>query len=359
MEDKRICLSDLPLPRLTEYMKELGQPAFRAKQIFSWIHRKLVTDFSAMTDQPKALLQTFAENCTLAAPAIRRRQQSQDGTVKYLLELADGNCIETVLMRYHYGNTVCVSTQVGCAMGCRFCASTQAGRVRDLTPGEIAAEIYTAQKDTGERVSHVVLMGIGEPLHNFDNVMDFLALITCPEGLNIGMRNISLSTCGLVPKIDALAERKLQLTLSVSLHAPDNTVRSSMMPINDAYPLEKLIPACRRYQKTTGRRISFEYSMVRGVNDSPEMARKLAELIRGMGAHVNLIPINPVDGSPYSATDARNVQRFRQMLEDLGVNATVRRRLGADISAACGQLRREDAAQQQGKDLTNEDRRAH
>lgn len=359
MEDKRICLSDLPLPRLTEYMKELGQPAFRAKQIFSWIHRKLVTDFSAMTDQPKALLQTFAENCTLAAPAIRRRQQSKDGTVKYLLELADGNCIETVLMRYHYGNTVCVSTQVGCAMGCRFCASTQAGRVRDLTPGEIAAEIYTAQKDTGERVSHVVLMGIGEPLHNFDNVMDFLTLITCPEGLNIGMRNISLSTCGLVPKIDALAERKLQLTLSVSLHAPDNTVRSSMMPINDAYPLEKLIPACRRYQKTTGRRISFEYSMVRGVNDSPEMARKLAELIRGMGAHVNLIPINPVDGSPYSATDARNVQRFRQMLEDLDVNATVRRRLGADISAACGQLRREDAAQQQGKDLTNEDRRAH
>ena len=359
MEDKRICLSDLPLPRLTEYMKELGQPAFRAKQIFSWIHRKLVTDFSAMTDQPKALLQTFAENCTLAAPAIRRRQQSKDGTVKYLLELADGNCIETVLMRYHYGNTVCVSTQVGCAMGCRFCASTQAGRVRDLTPGEIVAEIYTAQKDTGERVSHVVLMGIGEPLHNFDNVMDFLTLITCPEGLNIGMRNISLSTCGLVPKIDALAERKLQLTLSVSLHAPDNTVRSSMMPINDAYPLEKLIPACRRYQKTTGRRISFEYSMVRGVNDSPEMARKLAELIRGMGAHVNLIPINPVDGSPYSATDARNVQRFRQMLEDLGVNATVRRRLGADISAACGQLRREDAAQQQGKDLTNEDRRAH
>lgn len=359
MEDKRICLSDLPLPRLTEYMKELGQPAFRAKQIFSWIHRKLVTDFSAMTDQPKALLQTFAENCTLAAPAIRRRQQSKDGTVKYLLELADGNCIETVLMRYHYGNTVCVSTQVGCAMGCRFCASTQAGRVRDLTPGEIAAEIYTAQKDTGERVSHVVLMGIGEPLHNFDNVVDFLTLITCPEGLNIGMRNISLSTCGLVPKIDALAERKLQLTLSVSLHAPDNTVRSSMMPINDAYPLEKLIPACRRYQKTTGRRISFEYSMVRGVNDSPEMARKLAELIRGMGAHVNLIPINPVDGSPYSATDARNVQRFRQMLEDLGVNATVRRRLGADISAACGQLRREDAAQQQGKDLTNEDRRAH
>ena len=217
------------------------------------------------------------------SPVIRRRQQSRDGTVKYLLQLADGNCIETVLMRYKYGNTVCVSTQVGCAMGCRFCASTQAGRVRDLTAGEIAAEIYTAQKDTGERVSHIVLMGIGEPLHNFNNVMDFLEIISCPEGVNIGMRNISLSTCGLVPKIDELAKRHLQLTLSVSLHAPDNKTRSGMMPVNDAFPLEQLIPACRRYQKETGRRISFEYSMVRGVNDSSEMAQKLANLIKGHG----------------------------------------------------------------------------
>ena len=313
-ETKKICLTDLTLPKLTDYIKSIGLPAFRAKQIFKWIHQKQATDFSAMTDQPKALLAQFAQNCTLAVPTIRRRQQSKDGTVKYLLQLADGNCIETVLMRYHYGNTVCVSTQVGCAMGCRFCASTQAGRVRDLTPGEIAAEIYTAQKDTGERVSHIVLMGIGEPLHNFDNVMDFLDIISCPEGVNIGMRNISLSTCGLVP-------------------------------VNDAFPLEKLIPACRRYQKTTGRRISFEYSMVNGVNDSPQMAKKLADLIRGMGAHVNLIPINPVDGSPYSATDEANVHRFQKMLEDLGVNATIRRRLGTDISAACGQLRREDAKQ--------------
>ena len=344
-ETQKNCLTDLTLPKLTDYIKSIGQPAFRAKQIFKWIHQKQATDFSAMTDQPKALLAQFAQNCTLAVPTIRRRQQSKDGTVKYLLQLADGNCIETVLMRYHYGNTVCVSTQVGCAMGCRFCASTQAGRVRDLTSGEIAAEIYTAQKDTGERVSHIVLMGIGEPLHNFDNVMDFLDIISCPEGVNIGMRNISLSTCGLVPGIDKLAERKLQLTLSVSLHAPDNVTRSSMMPVNDAFPLEKLIPACRRYQKTTGRRISFEYSMVNGVNDSPQMAKKLADLIRGMGAHVNLIPINPVDGSPYSATDEANVRRFQKMLEDLGVNATIRRRLGTDISAACGQLRREDAKQ--------------
>ena len=341
-EAKKNCLTDLTLPKLTDYIKSIGQPAFRAKQIFKWIHQKQATDFSAMTDQPKALLAQFAQNCTLAVPTIRRRQQSKDGTVKYLLQLADGNCIETVLMRYHYGNTVCVSTQVGCAMGCRFCASTQAGRVRDLTPGEIAAEIYTAQKDTGERVSHIVLMGIGEPLHNFDNVMDFLDIISCPEGVNIGMRNISLSTCGLVPKIDQLAEKKLQLTLSVSLHAPNNEIRSGMMPVNDAYPVEVLMQAVRRYQDTTGRRVSFEYSMVRGVNDSDACARQLANLIRGMGAHVNLIPINPVDGSPYSATDAANVHRFQQKLESLGVNATVRRRLGSEISAACGQLRRDE-----------------
>ena len=343
---ERICISDMTLDALTAYIVGLGQPKFRAKQIFKWLHQKLVTEFSQMTDQPKTLLAALEEQCTIAAPSIRRRQQSKDGTVKYLLQLADGNCIETVLMRYKYGNTVCVSTQVGCAMGCRFCASTQAGRVRDLTAGEIASEIYTAQKDSGERVSHIVLMGIGEPLHNFNNVMDFLEIISCPEGVNIGMRNISLSTCGLVPKIDMLAEKKLQLTLSVSLHAPNNQIRSSMMPVNDAYPVEQLIQTVRRYQDTTGRRVSFEYSMVRGVNDSDACAKQLADLIRGMGAHVNLIPINPVDGSPYSATDAANVRRFQQKLESLGVNATVRRRLGSEISAACGQLRREDA---QGK----------
>ncbi len=337
------CLTAMTPAQLTAQIEALGLPGFRARQIYKWIHQKLVTDFSAMTDLPKALTARLAEQFTLAAPRIKRQQQSKDGTVKYLLEMADGNCIETVLMRYSYGNTVCVSTQVGCAMGCRFCASTQAGRVRDLNAGEIAAEVYTVQRVSGERVSHIVLMGIGEPLHNFDNVMDFLTIISSPEGLQIGMRNISLSTCGLVPKIDELAQKKLQLTLSVSLHAPNDALRSSMMPVNDAYPLAQLIPACRRYQQTTGRRISFEYSLVRGVNDSPATARELAHLIRGMGAHVNLIPINPVDGSPYSATDDANVRRFQKQLEELGVNATVRRRLGSDISAACGQLRREDA----------------
>lgn len=340
------CISSYTPERLAALMKELGQPAFRAKQIFHWLHQKLVTDFSAMTDQPKALLAKLEEGYYIAAPAIARRQQSKDGTVKYLFALADGNCIETVIMRYHYGVTACVSTQVGCRMGCRFCASTQAGRVRNLEAGEIAAQIYAAQKDIGERISHIVLMGIGEPLDNFDNVMDFLTIISCPDGVNIGMRNISLSTCGIVPMIDRLAEKKLQLTLSISLHAPNDEMRSKMMPVNDAYPVAQLIAACRRYQQTTGRRVSFEYSMVRGVNDSPATARELASLIRGMGAHVNLIPINPVDGSPYSATDAENVKRFQALLTELGVNATVRRRLGSDISAACGQLRREEAAKE-------------
>ncbi len=344
---QKTCISSYTLEQLAERLKAMGQPAFRAKQIFHWLHQKLVTEFSAMTDQPKALLAKLEEEYYIAAPVIQRRQQSKDGTVKYLFRLADGNCIETVVMRYNYGNTVCVSTQVGCRMGCRFCASTQAGRVRNLEAGEIAAEIYAAQKDIGERISHIVLMGIGEPLDNFDNVMDFLTIISSPEGVNIGMRNISLSTCGIVPQIDKLAEKKLQLTLSISLHAPNNAMRSQMMPVNDAYPVEELIAACRRYQKVTGRRISFEYSMVRGVNDSPATAKELAKLIRGMGAHVNLIPINPVDGSPYSATDAENVKRFQNMLTELGVNATVRRRLGSDISAACGQLRREAAKEEQ------------
>ena len=344
---QKTCISSYALEQLAEQLKAMGQPAFRAKQIFHWLHQKLVTEFSAMTDQPKALLAKLEEEYYIAAPVIQRRQQSRDGTVKYLFRLADGNCIETVVMRYNYGNTVCVSTQVGCRMGCRFCASTQAGRVRNLEAGEIAGQIYAAQKDIGERISHIVLMGIGEPLDNFDNVMDFLTIISSPEGVNIGMRNISLSTCGIVPQIDRLAEKKLQLTLSISLHAPNNAMRSQMMPVNDAYPVEELIAACRRYQKVTGRRISFEYSMVRGVNDSPATAKELAKLIRGMGAHVNLIPINPVDGSPYSATDAENVKRFQNMLTELGVNATVRRRLGTDISAACGQLRREAAKEEQ------------
>lgn len=336
-------IKSLNLEELTAFITASGEKAFRAKQLYEWMHKKLAPGYEEMTNLPKALKERLKETCEYTSlQTVDEKISAIDGTRKYLFGLSDGNIIESVLMRYKHGNSVCISSQVGCRMGCRFCASTQAGRVRNLEAGEICSEIYTAQKDIGERISHIVLMGIGEPLDNFDEVMRFLENITSPEGVNIGMRNISLSTCGLVPKIDQLAEKKLQLTLSISLHAPTNQIRSSMMPVNDAYPVEQLIQTVRRYQETTGRRVSFEYSMVRGVNDSDVCAKQLADLIRGMGAHVNLIPINPVDGSPYSATDAANVRRFQQKLESLGVNATVRRRLGSEISAACGQLRRDE-----------------
>ena len=343
MSEFKVKITSLSEEELAQYIRGLGQPAFRAGQIFRWLHQRGAARFSAMTDIPKSLAALLDEQCEIESLSVARKQVSRDGTVKYLFRLPDGNCIESVVMRYHYGNTICVSSEVGCRMGCRFCASTQNGLARVLTAGEIAAPVYAASADLGERISHIVLMGIGEPLDNYDNVLKFLHLISSPEGAGIGMRNISLSTCGLVPQIGRLAEEKLGLTLSISLHAPTDALRSSMMPVNDAYPLAQLIPACRAYQKITGRRISFEYSMVKGVNDSPECARQLAQLLKGMGAHVNLIPINPVDGSPYTASDAANVERFKDLLGRLGLNATVRRRLGTDISAACGQLRQEEA----------------
>lgn len=339
----KISISSLTKEKLADYVKQQGLPAFRAKQIFSWLHQKNVKSFEEMTNLPKALIASLNENCYIDKLEIAKKQVSKDGTVKYLFRLADANCIESVIMRYDYGITICVSTQVGCRMGCRFCASTQAGLCRNLTAGEIAAEVYAAQADIGERISHIVLMGIGEPLDNYDNVIDFLTIISDDDGINIGMRNITLSTCGVVPGINKLAQRKLGITLSLSLHAPNNELRSSMMPVNNKYKVEQAVEACRQYQKYTGRRVSFEYSMVKGVNDTEECAKQLAALIGSMGAHINLIPINPVDGSPFTATDAENVKRFKQRLEALGLNATVRRRLGTDISAACGQLRREEA----------------
>ena len=335
-------LKSMTLAEMQEAFAALGEPKFRAKQVFTWLHRG-ATCFDEMTDLSKPLREKLDGLYFITAPRVARKQVSKlDGTIKYLWQLGDGNCVESVVMQYHHGNTVCISSEVGCPMGCKFCASTLGGLVRRLTPAELLDQVLFSQLDSGLPISNIVLMGIGEPLDNFDEVMRFLENITSPEGVNIGMRNISLSTCGLVPKIDQLAEKKLQLTLSVSLHAPNNEIRSGMMPVNDAYPVEQLMQAVRRYQDTTGRRVSFEYSMVRGVNDSDACAKQLANLIRGMGAHVNLIPINPVDGSPYSATDAANVRRFQQKLESLGVNATVRRRLGSEISAACGQLRRDE-----------------
>ncbi len=269
--------------------------------------------------------------------------------MKYLWMLSDGNCVETVLMRYHYGNTVCISTEVGCAMGCAFCASTLGGLVRRLEPREMLEQVMFTQIDSGLPISHIVLMGIGEPLDNLPNVLRFLHLVNSELGMNISMRHISLSTCGLVPKIDKLAEEKLQLTLSVSLHAPNDAVRNTIMPVNKAYPVDELLSACRRYYQKTGRRISFEYAMIDGVNDTPEAARELIGKLKGMGAHMNLIPLNHVEESPLKPSSKQAVSNFQKMLEDAGIPATVRRSLGGDIDASCGQLRRK-YTQSQGKE---------
>ena len=328
---------------LEAYFQELGQPKFRAMQVFRWLHRG-VESFDGMSDLPRALREKLEEACILTVPKVERRQVSQiDGTIKYLWRLSDGNCVETVLMRYKHGNTVCVSSQVGCNMGCVFCASTLGGKVRDLTPAEILDQVIFTEKDSGETVSNIVMMGIGEPLDNFDHVLRFLELVNHPSGLNIGMRHISLSTCGLVKKIDKLAQLGLQLTLSVSLHAPDDETRSRLMPVNKAVGVDTLMEACRRYFETTGRRISYEYAMIDGVNDSDEQADRLAGLLRGQPGHVNLIPLNEVAESPLKPS--RRVRQFQRRLEGHGVTATVRRKLGGDIDASCGQLRRRRIAE--------------
>ncbi len=333
-------LKSMTLPELAAVFKELGQPAFRAKQAYTWLHRG-VRSYDEMTNLPKNLREELAERYPICAPKVVRRQESaRDGTIKYLWQLSDGNCVETVLMRYHYGNTVCISTEVGCRMGCAFCASTIGGLVRRLEPFEMLDEVLFTQVDSGLPISHIVLMGIGEPLDNFENVMRFLELVNSPEGMNISMRHISLSTCGLVPKIDQLAQKKLQLTLSVSLHAPNDRIRDTIMPVNKAYPTEALLDACRRYYQATSRRISFEYAMIDGVNDSVEDAKELLKRLKGLSAHFNLIPLNRVEESPLKPSSREAVAAFQKQLERGGVTATVRRTLGGDIDASCGQLRR-------------------
>ncbi len=293
-----INLKSQTLEEMTATLKEMGEPAFRGKQVFTWLH-KGVTSFDEMSNLSKPLREKLKEQCYITAPSVARKQVSKlDGTVKYLWQLLDGNCIETVVMQYHHGNTVCVSSQVGCRMGCAFCASTIAGKVRDLTPSEILDQVIFAQKDSGLPISNIVLMGIGEPLDNLDNVLRFLELVNHPDGLNIGMRHISLSTCGVIPGIDRLSDLELQLTLSVSLHAPDSETRSKIMPVNRAYDVEKLFDACHRYFKKTGRRISFEYAMIDGVNDHDWQADLIAKKLKGMPGHVNLIPLNDVVESP-------------------------------------------------------------
>lgn len=329
---------------LTAFLKELGQPAFRTKQVFQWLHRG-VQSFDEMTNISKELRETLSGTCLLTPPVVERKQVSaQDGTIKYLWRLSDGNCIETVLMRYKHGNTVCISSQVGCRMGCAFCASTLAGRVRNLTPAEMLDQVLFTQLDSGAPISNIVLMGIGEPLDNFDTVMRFLELVNHPDGLNIGMRHISLSTCGLVDRIDELADRQLQLTLSVSLHAPDDETRSKIMPVNRSVGVERLFRSCRRYFEKTGRRISYEYAMIDGVNDSDWQADLLASHLKGTPGHVNLIPLNEVKESPLRPS--RRVAAFQKRLESHGITVTVRRKLGGDIDASCGQLRRKQMLEQ-------------
>ena len=333
-------IKSMTLPELTATLKELGQPAFRGKQVYTWLH-KGVRSYEEMTNLPKALRDTLAETFPIHPPEVVRKQESKkDGTIKYLWKLADGNCVETVLMRYNYGNTVCISTEVGCAMGCAFCASTIGGLVRRLEPYEMLDEVLFTQVDSGLPISRIVLMGIGEPLDNFDNVMRFLELVNSEEGMNISMRHISLSTCGLVPKIDKLAERKMQISLAISLHGPNNEIRGKVMPVNKAYPIEELLEACRRYYDATSRRIHFEYAMIDGVNDSEENAKELLRRLRGLPAHFNLIPLNHVEESPLKPSSKAAVARFQKILEDGGITATVRRTLGSDIDASCGQLRR-------------------
>ena len=323
---------------LTDALRAMGEPPFRSKQVFAWLHRG-ARSYDEMTNLPKALREKLAAECPFTVPEVARKQVSaRDGTIKYLWRLGDGNCVESVLMRYHHGNTVCISSQVGCRMGCAFCASTIAGKVRDLTAAEMLDQVLFTQSDSGLEVSNIVLMGIGEPLDNFDNVMRFLELVNHPDSLNIGMRHISLSTCGLVPGIRRLSELSLQLTLSVSLHAPDSETRSKIMPVNRAYDVEELFTACHDYFQKTGRRISFEYAMIDGVNDHDWQADLIAKKLRGMPGHVNLIPLNDVVESPYKPS--RRIGAFQKRLESHGITATVRRSLGGDIDASCGQLRR-------------------
>lgn len=318
---------------------ELGEPSFRAKQIFEWLYRG-ADSFDEMSNLSKSLRERLGAAYTAGNLKIEQKFVSRiDETRRYLLKLEDGNYIESVLMKYHHGYTICVSSQVGCAMGCRFCASTRNGKARNLSAGEIIGQVMTVQKDLGERISNIVMMGIGEPLDNYDEVLKFLEIVNHPSGLNIGHRHITLSTCGLVPKIKDLADRQLQITLSVSLHAADDETRSEIMPVNRRYSISQLMEVCRYYIKKTNRRISFEYTLISGVNDNSAEAEKLLKLLNGMLCHVNLIPVNPVKETGFKQGSRAKIEEFQRILESGGISATIRREMGADISAACGQLR--------------------
>lgn len=330
----------LTIEELTSEITQMGFPQFRAKQIFSWIQEKGVSSFDEMTNIPASLRTALSEKFSFYGCKINTKLVSKfDGTVKYLFELYDGEYVESVVMKYKYGYSICVSSQVGCKMGCTFCASAIGGFVRQLSAGEMLSEVFTAQKDLGVKINHLVLMGTGEPLDNFDNVMRFIELLTDEKGQNMSIRHISLSTCGIVPKIYELADKKLGLTLSVSLHAPNDEIRSRSMPVNSRYNIDELLTACRYYENKTGRRISFEYAMIKGLNDSDSAAKELASRLKGTLCHVNLIPVNNVRERNYEKSTQERQKQFADILEKSGITATVRRTLGSDINASCGQLR--------------------
>ena len=330
------------LEELKEELKSIGEKPFRAEQIFKWLYQDKVKSFDDMTNLSLELREKLKENYTICNFKILKKQESSDGTKKYLFDVLDGNAIETVLMSYHHGYSICVSSQIGCKMGCKFCASTGIKFVRSLTSGEIVEQILAVEQDENIRISNIVFMGIGEPLDNFDNVINAVKIINNPKGLNIGARHISISTSGLVPMIYKLAEQNTQCTLSISLHATTNEKRSSMMPVNNAYNIEELIQACKDYIKVTNRRISFEYALAKDNNDNLEDAKRLVKLLKGMLCHVNLIPINKIENGEYTKSSNENIIKFRDYLNDHGIVATIRRKLGSDIDAACGQLRRKN-----------------
>lgn len=337
----RTDIKSMDLEELTEYIKSQGLPQFRAKQLYEWMHVKLAASFEEMSNIPLKLRRELEEKCELTVlEKVRVQVSEEDGTAKYLFMLSDGNLIESVLMRYHHGNSVCISSQAGCRMGCKFCASTIDGLARSLTPSEMLDQIYRIQQDTGERVSNVVVMGSGEPFDNFDNFIRFERLLTDGNGLNISARNLTVSTCGIVPKIYELADMKLQLTLAISLHAPNDEKRRELMPIANVYSIDEIMKACRYYINKTGRRVTFEYSLVKGENDTDLCAIELSRLVKGMNCHINLIPINPIKERDFRQSDAVRISRFKSKLEKNGVTVTVRREMGRDIDGACGQLRK-------------------
>ena len=337
----KIDLRSLTLPKLSDELANMGEKSFRVKQIFSWLHQKQVTSFDEMTNLSKALREKLKENYIIKnIKIVEKLVSKEDNTSKYLFDIGDDIVIESVLMRYSYGNAVCISSQAGCRMGCTFCASTVDGLERNLLPGEMVAQIYEIQRDIGERVSNVVIMGSGEPLDNYDNVIDFLEIIHSKEGNNLSHRHITLSTCGLVDKIYDLAKENLQITLAISLHAPNNEIRQNTMPVAKRYDIDSLIKAAKYYADTTKRRVTFEYALIKGVNDSSDCARELASRLKGIMCHINLIPVNDVKENNYIRSTEENINSFASLLRELGIETTVRRKLGSDINAACGQLRK-------------------